>query len=174
MCQDGQKCPICCEGVLEKNVLKETFEYKGSKTVVPDYVIFSCPVCEETIVSEETLKSTEKTIRDFHRSVDGLLTSEQIKKGRQALGFNQDAFAAVLGVGAKNFSRYENGKVTQSKSMDNLLRIVYEYPFTLDAISDHRWVFESVQSVSYSTRPSDNLVVYDFEAMKGLRANGQV
>lgn len=170
MYKNGSECPICAAGSLEKKIVEKEFEYKGQILIVPNYVLFSCPTCEEEIVSEETLKGTEKKIRDFQRKVDGLLTSEQIRKGRIALGFKQGVFAQVLGVGGKNFSRYENGKVTQGKSMDNLLRIIFEYPFTLDVISDHRFTIENIESVSYSTKSSDSNVIYDFAAMQSMRA----
>lgn len=170
MYQNGQECPICEKNTLVEKIIEEKFEYKGRYLVVPEYVVFSCASCGEELVSKETLKKTEKIIRDFQRETDGLLTSSQIKRGRVALGFTQDAFASLLGVGEKNFARYENGKVTQSKSMDNLLRIIFEYPFTIDAISDHKFTFDNVQSICYSTKASDSNVVYDFAAMKKMRA----
>lgn len=170
MYKNGQKCPICATGSLEKKIIQEKFEYNGRHLVISEYVVFSCTSCGEELVSKETLRNTERIIRDFQRESDGLLTSEKIKKGRTALGFTQESFASLLGVGEKNFARYENGKVTQSKSMDNLLRIIFEYPFTLDAISDHKFTFDNVQSISYSTKASDSNIVYDFAAMKRMRA----
>lgn len=170
MYKNGQKCPVCEKSTLEEKIIEEKFEYKGRHLVIPEYVIFECASCGEELVSKETLKKTEKIIRDFQRQTDGLLTSSQIKRGRTALGFTQSAFASLLGVGEKNFARYENGKVTQSKSMDNLLRIVFDYPFTLDAIIDHKVTLENVQPVSYSTKASDSNVVYDFAAMQKMRA----
>lgn len=170
MYTNGQECPICGKPTIEKKTIEEKFEYKGRHLVVPDYIVFACSSCGEELIGKETLKKTEKVIRDFQRETDGLLTSDQIKRGRTSLGFTQESFASLLGVGEKNFARYESGKVTQSKSMDNLLRIIFEYPFTLDAISDHKFIFENIQSISYFTKTSDNNVVYDFAAMKKMRA----
>ena len=39
--------------------------------------------------------------------------------------------ATVLGGGLKGFVRYENGQVVQSRSMDNLLRILDRFPESL-------------------------------------------
>ena len=170
MYNNGQECPVCSKGKLEKKLIDETFEYKGRSLNVPDFIIFKCSYCNEEIVAKESLKRSEKTIRDFHKMVDGLLTSEEMKKGRTALGFTQEAFANVLGVGAKNIARYESGKVTQSKSMDNLIRIIFEYPFTLDVISKEKIVIEPIESIRYSTKPSDKDVIYCFSSFKKMRA----
>lgn len=170
MYENGQKCPICANGKLARKIISETFDYKGRSLVVSDYVIFECSTCREELVASETIKKTEKTIRDFQKMTDGLLTSDQIKKGRTALGFTQEAFSELLGVGLKSFARYENGKVTQNKSMDNLLRIIFEYPQTIDAITNHRFTFENVAPVYYSTKPSDYNIVYSFVEPQKKRA----
>lgn len=62
------------------------------------------------------------------RSKDGYLTDIDIRRIRQKLGFTQIEMAEKLGVGEKNFARYENLSVRQSKAMDNLLRILDVYP----------------------------------------------
>ncbi len=62
------------------------------------------------------------------RAKDGFLTDLDIKRIRKKLGLTQKEMAEKLGVGEKNFARYENLSVRQSRSMDNLLRILDRYP----------------------------------------------
>lgn len=62
------------------------------------------------------------------RSRDGFLTDLDIKRIRKKLGLTQRELAEKLGVGEKNFARYENLSVRQSRAMDNLLRILDAYP----------------------------------------------
>jgi len=138
MYSKNNKCPICGDGILNEKVLEETFEYKGQYHTIPDYVVYECPNCGESIVPKDTLKATAKEIRDFQRKVDGLLTSDEIKKVRNFLGFTQEQMGALFGGGAKSFARYENGEVTQSRAMDNLIRIVDAYPFVLNVIPRKR------------------------------------
>jgi HTH-type transcriptional regulator/antitoxin MqsA len=138
MYKDNDKCPICGEGILKRKEITETFEYKGEKFKIPNYVIFECGTCDESIVDRDTLKTSEKTIRDFQRRVDGLLTSNEIKKIRKAYGFTQEAIGKLLGGGAKAFARYETGKVSQSKAMDNLLRIIDAIPDALDVLFERK------------------------------------
>ncbi|MFO7884248.1 MAG: type II toxin-antitoxin system MqsA family antitoxin [Desulfobacteraceae bacterium] len=128
MYKHGDICPICgYEGLQEKSIT-ERFEYKGQTKEIENYIVFECPECNESVIDKKTLKRSEKILRDFHREVDGLLTSKEIKSIRKTLGFTQKDFGLVLGGGEKGFARYESCAVTQSKSMDNLLRIVSKKP----------------------------------------------
>ncbi len=135
MYKNNDPCPICGDGRLRKKSVRETFEYKGESLTLDDYIIYECQECEEAIVDPKSIKKTEKPVRDFHRKVDGLLTSDEIKAIRTALGYTQEQFGKILGGGAKSFARYENGTVTQSKPMDNLLRIVKQYPEVLNVLN---------------------------------------
>jgi len=134
MINEGDTCPVCGAGNLTKKIVEETFEYKGKHLTVPDYVVYECAECEEEIVDRNTLKTSSKLIKDFYRSVDGLLTSSEIKTIRQKLELTQEEMANILGGGKKAFARYEKGQVIQSRGMDNLLRILAKYPYTLDAL----------------------------------------
>ena len=130
----AQKCPICGAGKLEKKVSMETFEYKGNKTTIPNYVTYACTECKEAIVDKTTLKASGKLLKDFQRMVDGLLTGRQIREIRKKLGLTQEQMAEIVGGGLKSFARYETGQICQSKGMDNLLRILDAYPEMLKVI----------------------------------------
>ncbi len=125
-------CSICGSTDVENVEVTEILNYKGQTKAFQNYKVFRCRACEEEFVNEAYLNSISGEIRDFHREVDGLLVSNEIKRIRTAYGFSQEAFGEILGGGKKAFARYENGSVTQSKPMDNLLRIIDE---NSDAIS---------------------------------------
>ncbi len=72
------------------------------------------------------------------RSKDGYLTDLDIKRIRKKLELTQVEMAEKLGVGEKNFARYENLSVRQSKAMDNLLRILDIYPDAIKSLRDFR------------------------------------
>ncbi len=132
--KNGQTCPICGSGKLIKTVIDEKFDYKGQSLVVPDYVVYECTVCEESLVGKKSVKTSQKLLKDFYREVDGLLGSSDIKRIRRKLGCTQEEMAKNLGVGLKTFARYETGQVIQSRAMDNLLRILDEHPETMNTI----------------------------------------
>jgi HTH-type transcriptional regulator/antitoxin MqsA len=130
----AETCPICGKGILKKQVKDKKFEYKGESITIPGYVTHNCDVCGDAIVDNNTLKESGKILKDFKRKVDGLLTAEEIKNIRKRLNLTQEEMAEILGGGLKSFARYETGQVCQSRGMDNLLRILDSYPFTLNVI----------------------------------------
>lgn len=128
-----ETCTMCGDGSMEKRNQDEIFSYKGHKKTIPNYPVLVCDVCGEELVEASDIKKFEKVRTDFRRQVDNLLTSVEIKTLRINLGYTQKKFAEALGVGEKNFARYENGSSIQSRSMDNLLRVLRDFPFTLRA-----------------------------------------
>lgn len=145
----AQECLICGAGGLYKTVSTETFEYKGQEISIPDYIAYVCPECGEAIVDPATLKKSGKMLKDFQRQVDGLLTGHQIKTIRKKLGLTQEQMAVIVGGGLKSFTRYESGKICQSKGMDNLLRILDAYPEMLNVIRKKEGSVKGVAKVAY-------------------------
>ena len=134
MYKQGDICPICGGGKFAEKVVEEHFSYKGHFLTVPDYHILECAGCGEAVVEKDSARRAEKMLKDFGRSVDGLLLAADIKRIRRQLHLTQEQMAAVLGGGLKGFARYENGQVVQSRAMDNLLRILDRFPETLSAL----------------------------------------
>jgi len=134
MHKDGNKCPVCGLGTLIKKSVEEVFDYKGETLKIKDYVIYECPVCEESIVDSTTLKDTKYQLIEFRRKVDNLLTPTEIREIRTLFGYTQEEFGAILGGGKKAFARYENGTIAQSRAMDNQLKMLKSNPEILAAI----------------------------------------
>lgn len=134
MYKHGDLCPVCGYEGIEKKTIVETFKYKGKTKELKNYVVFECPDCGESFVDKKTMKKAEKILRDFHREVDGLLTSADIKRIRTSLGFTQKNFGLILGGGEKAFTKYESGTVTQSKPMDNLIRLLDKRPDLIELL----------------------------------------
>lgn len=124
MHKSGDVCPVCGSGILQNKIITETFEYKGNKLSLDNYAVLECNKCSDGIVETETLKRTEKISRDFKHKIDGLLTSAEIKEIREKFEMNQEEFANILGVARVTLNRYENGRETQSKTVDTLIRIL--------------------------------------------------
>jgi len=127
-------CPVCGKGTLNKELIEERFEYKGQSISIPNYLVYKCDACNETIVDKGTLKSSGKLLKNFKCKVDGLLTGDEIKEIRKKLNLTQEQMSEILGGGLKGFARYESGQICQSRAMDNLLRILDRYPDTIHLI----------------------------------------
>src|SRR5512133_647545 len=130
----GMECQICGSMNIEITVGKEEFTYKGSTLIIDDYKRTVCHNCGESTVDNESYERSIPLLRDFHRSVDGYLTGDEIKCIRKSFNMTQDEFSSVLGGGEKAFARYETGRVMQSKPMDNLLRILKVYPEAISVL----------------------------------------
>lgn len=142
-----EACPVCGSKNIEMQITSEIFEYKGHQKTIDGCEKIVCKDCEEAFFTDETSKRNEKIVRDLHREVDGLLTSTELLRIRTSLGFTQQAFGELLGGGPKAFAKYESCVLTQSKAMDNLIRIVDSVPGAIEFLKDH----ETSKNVSFKT-----------------------
>lgn len=128
----NEKCPNCGSHLV-KYVEREEIVAKSKKIVYRDTVSFRCDKCKtETDLDIEA--DPRKTKKRLQLIENGFLTDIDIKKIRKKLGLSQKEMAQKLGVGLKNFARYENLSVRQSKAMDSLLRILDVYPDTIKVL----------------------------------------
>lgn len=135
MYAEGNICPICGERRLRSAIQDEQFEYKG-KVLSLRLTCYSCDRCGESFFDNAEMKACQKTMKDFQRKVDNLLTSDEIRQIREKRGLSQREFARILGIAEKSFTKYELGLVSQSRAMDNLLRIIDHFPETLTFLKD--------------------------------------
>jgi putative zinc finger/helix-turn-helix YgiT family protein len=115
-------CPICDKGQLIERFRSRSFEYDGVTLSINKYYYSHCDQCEEDIVLPAQARNNELQKVDARRKHDNLLTSAEIKRVRERWSLTQQAASAAFGGGANAFSKYERGEVTQSKSMDLLIR----------------------------------------------------
>ncbi len=112
-----------CGGHTSHETKKRTVEYRGHNITI-NQPAYYCDSCGEAFLTHNDSKATEKEIADFKRSVDHLLTSEQIKQIRKKAKITQKEAGELFGGGINAFSRYERGEAIQSKSTDVLLRLI--------------------------------------------------
>jgi HTH-type transcriptional regulator/antitoxin MqsA len=133
-----KNCPVCGSDLLIEVVRPEKFLYEGHSVTIDDYRSFECGRCGNSFADPKSVEHAEPILRDLHRRAERLLTSMEIKAIRSSLGYSQDDFGTLLGGGKKAFARYENGKVTQARSMDNLLRAIRFRPDVISAFESER------------------------------------
>lgn len=119
---NGDACPLCDEGALKAKEVDKVVNYRGERLTMPGYPVYYCGHCGEGFVDEETSDRFEKTVRDSHRKVDGLLTSDEIRAIRKKAGLTQDGFAKLLDITRVSVTRYEKGRQTQSMEIDRKIR----------------------------------------------------
>lgn len=127
MKKDHVICPICEEGVLSPQEREEVFPYKA-KEVTAMLESSECSICGSEVITPEQARENQARIQDAKRASDGLLTSREIKAARGKLGLTQVEAAALFGGGPNAFSKYERGEITQSVTVDSVLRMAVEFP----------------------------------------------
>lgn len=115
-------CLECAKGQLVEMIADEAFVYNGVRLVARGVEYSHCPECNEDVVTYEQAKRNDVRFADARREHDGLLTSTEIKAVRLRWNLTQHQAGSVFGGGLNAFSKYERGEVTQSKSMDLLIR----------------------------------------------------
>jgi putative zinc finger/helix-turn-helix YgiT family protein len=119
--------------VKQEYVEEVSHEGRSPVTVrVPDLEVIACtnPNCKpehagDTVILDDAAirRVDEETYRAF-----GLLTPAEIRAGRKKLGVKQQELQELLGLGGNSLSRWEKGRVYQSRAMDTLLRLAFDLP----------------------------------------------
>jgi putative zinc finger/helix-turn-helix YgiT family protein len=124
----GRRCPTCGHQPLQPQVIRDEFEYGPDEEriaiVVEAVPVLVCPHCGETLYGPEASRLRCQAIC---RS-QGLLTSEQVKAVRERLDMSQSEFARLTGIGVATLSRWERGRLLQTKALDRYLRVLGAFP----------------------------------------------
>ncbi len=133
--RNGELCPACGEGHLNTRVQQEQVDYNGRQGFVP--LRFSvCDHCSSELAGEAESLANKRAMVAFRKTVDGLLTGEQIRAFRARFKLTQDVAASIFGGGKVAFSRYENDDIAQSTSMDRLIRLCMRRPTNIGALAE--------------------------------------
>jgi putative zinc finger/helix-turn-helix YgiT family protein len=97
---------------------------------VPKLTTPKCRACGELVFTNDADDQILHALRLHLR----LLTPEQIKAGRTALGLKSKELAKRLGVADATVSRWEQKRLIQSRAMDNLLRVFFAVQQVRDAL----------------------------------------
>jgi putative zinc finger/helix-turn-helix YgiT family protein len=142
------RCHVCRQLSLRRVIRPYESEVSHDgrppvKVRIPDLEVIACtnPDChpehpDDTVIEDDATiwRITEETYRQL-----GLLTPTEIRAARERLGFNQQQLQELLGLGGNSLSRWETGRVYQSRSLDALLRIVFNVPAALAYLSVADW-----------------------------------
>jgi len=144
-------CPVCEEGQLHESTFADDFKHGDSTVHVEELECFQCESCGADPVFKDQIRRNHLRVADAKRISDGLLSGEEIKAFRAALGLSQSDAALLFGGGTNAFSKYERGDVIQSKSMDKLLRLASKYPLIVHELSELAGI-QPVRNEEYTNR----------------------
>ena len=128
-----RRCPAC-GGAMIHEARPDTISYKGESVEVSQPAWW-CQECEEAVLEPADQEATERAFLELRARVDGILLPEQVTAIRERLGLSQRRAGEVLGGGPRAFQKYEQGVVTVSRPMSNLLRILEARPEALGLLA---------------------------------------
>ena len=120
--------PVCPE--IGKPMVRDTrpmtINYKGQSATIqmPGWY---CDESGESIHTGEDMKVSDAALKELKNNVD-LLNPQEVKRIRTKIGLTQREAGAIFGGGPNAFQKYEQGTVTVSKPMSNLLRLLEKHP----------------------------------------------
>ncbi|PHR10102.1 MAG: XRE family transcriptional regulator [Sulfitobacter sp.] len=127
-------CPVCGgELIQDTRPLKILYKDLSQTVDMPgDY----CVECGEGIISSEGLRISDKALAELKAKNADVYTPDEITEIREALHLNKLEAGRILGGGVRSFQRYEEGSVTVSKPMHNLLKLVSKHPDLIEELRD--------------------------------------
>lgn len=158
-------CTACSSDSLRQLTARENFRYKGQDIGV--VVSFSmCDACGDEFLTTGQIRVNDQAVISAKRKADGLLSPDEVRNARHALGLNQEQAARLFGGGRNAFSKYERGEVAQSVAMDRLIRICSANPELLDELyenagTERRLINSSATVVSLHDWTADLMAVND-------------
>jgi DNA-binding transcriptional regulator YiaG len=136
----GKPFPRPCARCRSRSVWPATLSYQGTirydnrlyTVTVPELVVPRCQACGELHFDNYADDQVNRAFRAEMR----LLTPEQIRTNRMALGLSAGELAARLGVEEGLVGRWEEDRLMPSRAQDNLLRLFFALPQVRAALAD--------------------------------------
>ena len=129
--------PVCPETGLPmvRDTRPMTIAYKGVSATIamPGWY---CDKSGESIHTGDDMQVSDEALRDLKNKVD-LLDGAGVRRIRKKIGLTQREAGAIFGGGPNAFQKYEQGSVTVSKAMSNLLRVLEKHPEEVEELKKY-------------------------------------
>lgn len=144
-------CPVCGTGHLTRKSVEEEFSYKGiTGTYKHNFSV--CDVCHVDQADSEEMKLNKRAVIRLKKTIEGLLTGEEVLQMRKTLGISQEDASKIFGGGPVAFSKYEKDDVMQSVAMDNIFRLAMDVPGAFEYLCKRSGVPVRKVNVSWISR----------------------
>jgi putative zinc finger/helix-turn-helix YgiT family protein len=118
----------CLHDECDPQVIRDEFEAgpvgERVKVVAENVPVEVCRRCKEVVYGSEAARVRYRAII----AALGYLGPEEIRAVRERLGLSQEAFARLTGIELDTVTRWERGRLIQSRAMDNYLRLLGTVP----------------------------------------------
>jgi putative zinc finger/helix-turn-helix YgiT family protein len=129
-----KRCGKCGQKTMRLVTLPyvTTIEQDGRayRVEIPALTVPQCANCRSISIDDQ---ADQQISAAFQREAR-LLTPDEIRQGREHLGFTQKQFANLLGVGEATISRWEARAQIQQRAMDRFLRVCLASPAAVELL----------------------------------------
>lgn len=96
-------------------------------------VMIDVPVRWDEVIEEWVLTEEAHEMIDRRKAIEmGLLSPDQLRELREKHGLNQKQMGTLFQVGEKSWSRWESGKHRPTRSINLLIRALYDGELSID------------------------------------------
>jgi putative zinc finger/helix-turn-helix YgiT family protein len=148
-----------CNGVLSTKIGDFKTPFRDEKGNLRELTVHrvtwdECENCQEVFLDD----AATNAIQQAQRKALGRLSPDAIRTWRESLEKSQSEMASLLGFGAKNFSRWENGAYIPNLAADRYIRLVMARPENLQILSllAAGLPADDEHSISASASPAEN------------------
>ena len=120
-------CAECGNPSLTEQGAPFAFVHAGKPATIEDRQT-RCTACGNVSYVGDQISRHELAVAAKIRELDGLLSAEELRRIRLKYALRQTDLEAMLSVGPKTWTRWERGKIPQSKAADTLIRVLAENP----------------------------------------------
>jgi len=120
-------CVVCGNATLTAQTASFVVVHGGHQANIEDLRTV-CTSCGNVSYIGEQASRHELAVAAKIREMEGLLSAEELRRIRLKYAFRQTDLEAMLSIGPKTWTRWERGKVPQSKAADTLIRVLAEDP----------------------------------------------
>lgn len=123
----ADRCAECGERSLCERVAPFTVHHDGQSRDIQDRRTV-CDSCKNVSYVGSQISEHELAVAAVIRDIEGLLSAVELQQIRAKYRFRQTDLEQMLSTGPKTWTRWERGKIPQSKAADKLIRLIGEDP----------------------------------------------
>jgi putative zinc finger/helix-turn-helix YgiT family protein len=123
----AERCLECGKFAVREQVAPFSFEHGGKKLTISDRHM-ACDHCGVVTYAGGQISEHEFAVAKAIREAEGLLSADELRRIRSKYRLRQTDMEQMLAIGPKTWTRWERGKVPQSKAADKLIRLIAEDP----------------------------------------------
>ncbi|MBW4034621.1 MAG: type II toxin-antitoxin system MqsA family antitoxin [Proteobacteria bacterium] len=108
-----------------------------------------CGTCDNISYIGAQMSDHDIAVAASIREIDGLLPPAELRRIREKYRLKQADMEQILGTGAKTWTRWERGKITQTKPVDMLIRLLDRNPSLMLGLVRERGIVNQAVEDTY-------------------------